>query len=224
MIVSILRTILIYFLVIFTMRFMGKRQIGTLQPSELAVTILMSNIASVPIENIDLPLILGIVPIVILLCFEYFFSLIGLKSRRFRKILCGKPIFIIEDGKINQKAINLLRFTIDDLTESLRGCGVFDISEVAYAIVETNGKVNIIKKFSSQTLTPSIINIPKEKETTVPLVIISDGKPIKSNILYLNLSISWITEKLIEKNMKIKDIFLMTADKNKNIFIVKKDH
>ena len=224
MIVSILRTILIYFLVIFTMRFMGKRQIGTLQPSELAVTILMSNIASVPIENVDLPLMLGIVPILILLCFEYFFSLIGLKSRRFRRILCGKPIFIIEDGKINQKAINLLRFTIDDLTESLRGCGVFDVSEVAYAIVETNGKVNIIKKFSSQTLTPSIINIPKEKETTVPLVIISDGKPIKSNILYLNLSISWITEKLIEKNMKIKDIFLMTADKNKNIFIVKKDH
>ena len=127
MIVSILRTILIYFLVIFTMRFMGKRQIGTLQPSELAVTILMSNIASVPIENVDLPLMLGIVPILILLCFEYFFSLIGLKSRRFRRILCGKPIFIIEDGKINQKAINLLRFTIDDLTESLRGCGVFDV-------------------------------------------------------------------------------------------------
>ena len=127
MIVSILRTILIYFLVIFTMRFMGKRQIGTLQPSELAVTILMSNIASVPIENVDLPLMLGIVPILILLCFEYFFSLIGLKSRRFRRILCGKPIFIIEDGKINHKAINLLRFTIDDLTESLRGCGVFDV-------------------------------------------------------------------------------------------------
>ena len=82
------------------MRFMGKRQIGTLQPSELAVTILMSNIASVPIENIDLPLILGIAPIIILLCFEYFFSLIGLKSRRFRRMVCGKPIFIIEDGKI----------------------------------------------------------------------------------------------------------------------------
>ncbi len=222
MAISILRTVLIYFLVIFIMRFMGKRQIGTLQPSELAVTILISNIASVPIENIDLPLILGIVPILILLCFEYFFSLIGLKSRHFRKIICGKPIFVIENGKINQKALNLLRFTIDDLTESLRGCGVFDISEVSYAIVETNGKMNIIKKFSSQPLTPSTANI-KEKETTIPLVIISDGKLIESNISYLNISTSWIIEKLKEKNMKITDVFLMTADKNKKIFIVKKE-
>lgn len=222
MAISILRTVLIYFLVIFIMRFMGKRQIGTLQPSELAVTILISNIASVPIENIDLPLILGIVPILILLCFEYFFSLIGLKSRHFRKIICGKPIFVIENGKINQKALNLLRFTIDDLTESLRGCGVFDISEVSYAIVETNGKMNIIKKFSSQPLTPSTANI-KEKETTIPLVIISDGKLIESNISYLNISTSWIIEKLKEKNIKVIDVFLMTADKNKKIFIVKKE-
>ena len=223
MAISILRTVLIYLLVIFIMRFMGKRQIGTLQPSELAVTILMSNIASVPIENIDLPLVLGVVPILILLCFEYFFSLIGLKSRHFRKIICGKPIFVIEDGKINQKALNLLRFTIDDLTESLRGCGVFDISEVSYAIIETNGKMNIIKKFSSQPLTPSTSNMKEEKETTVPLVIISDGKPIKSNISYLNLSNSWLIKKLKEKNLDIKDVFLMTSDKNKKIFIVKKE-
>ena len=222
MIVSILRTILIYFLVISIMRFMGKRQIGTLQPSELAVTILMSNIASVPIENIDLPLILGIAPIIILIFFEYLFSLIGIKSRRFRKIICGKPIFIIEDGKINQKALTLLRFTIDDLTESLRGCGVFNIDEVAFAIVETNGKINVIKKFESQNLTPKMINIKKE-EVTAPLVIISDCKAIESNLKHLNLSKNWLLNLLKEKALEIEDVFLMTADKNKKTFIVEKE-
>lgn len=204
------------------MRFMGKRQIGTLQPSELAVTILMSNIASMPIENIDIPLVLGATPILILLCFEYIFSLISLKSRKFRKIVSGKPIFVIEDGKINQKALNTLRFTIDDLTESLRGCGVFNIADVAYAMVETNGKMNVIKKFESSSVTPKMLKL-KNEEVTIPLVIISDGKLVISNISYLNIKTSLIKKYIQTQNLNISDIFIMTADKNKNFFIAKKE-
>ena len=220
--ISIIRTFIIYFLVIFTIRFMGKRQIGTLQPSELAITILVSNIASMPIENIDMPILYGITPILMLLCFEYITSTISLKSRKFRKIVSGKPIFVIEDGIVNQKALNVLRFTIDDLTESLRGCEVFDISEVAYAIVETNGKMNVIKKYPAQNLTPSILQTTN-KEITIPLVIISDGKLVKSNLNYLNLDINWVLDFLLKKNLQIKNIFIMTSDKNKKIFIAKKE-
>ena len=221
--ISILRTILIYFLVIFIMRFMGKRQIGTLQPSELAVTILMSNIASVPIENIDLPLVLGIAPIIVLLCFEYFFSLIGLKSIKFRKLVCGKPILVIEDGKINQKNLNTLRFTTDDLMESLRGCGVFSLDDVAFAVVETNGKMNILKKIQSQPITQKTIE-NKTNEITFPLVIISDCKIVELNLKTLNLSKKWLVSYLNQKNLKIEDIFLMTSDINKKTYIVKKEN
>ena len=223
MIISIVRTILIYILIIFTMRFMGKRQIGTLQPAELVVTILVSNIASMPIENIDVPFVLGALPILILLCFEYIVSLISLKSRKFRKIVSGKPIFVIENGIINQKALNSLRFTVDDLTESLRGCGVFNISDVAYALIETNGKMNIVKKFESSSLNPSMVGL-KPQKTTIPLVIVSDGKPIVSNLKYLNIKKSWLLAYLTEKNIKIEDVFIMTADENKEIFLAKKEN
>ncbi len=205
------------------MRFMGKRQIGTLQPSELAVTILVSNIASMPIENIETPLLLGAIPILILLFFEYLISMISLKSRKFRKILSGKPIFVIENGKINQKALSVLRFTIDDLTESLRGCGVFNLSDVAYAIVETNGKMNVIKNFEASNLTAKMVQL-NGQEVTIPLVIISDGVFIYSNINYLNIEQAYVLKYLENKNLDPKNIFIMTADKNKNFVIVKKEN
>ena len=223
MFISIFRTLIVYVLVIFIMRFMGKRQIATLQPSELAVTILVSNLASMPVENLDIPLILGITPLLILLCFEYIFSMVGLKSRKFRKILSGKPIFVIENGVINQKALTKLRFTVDDLTENLRGCGVFNISDVAYAIVETNGKMNIIKKFQSSSVTPKLLNFKNEK-TTIPLVIVSDGKLIKSNLKYINITKNWVENQVKEQNLKIKDVFIMTADENREIFLAKKEN
>ena len=204
------------------MRFMGKRQIGTLQPAELVITILVSNIASMPIENIDVPFVLGALPILILLCFEYIVSLISLKSRKFRKIVSGKPIFVIENGVINQKALNSLRFTVDDLTESLRGCGVFNICDVAYALVETNGKMNVIKKFESSSLNPKMMGL-KPQKTTIPLVIISDGKIIISNLNYLKIEKSWLLNYLNQKNLKIEDVFIMTADENKEIFLAKKE-
>lgn len=223
MIISIIRTILIYSLIIFAMRFMGKRQIGKLQPAELVITILISNIASMPIENIDAPFILAALPILTLLCFEYIMSLIGLKSRKFRKIISGKPIFVIENGIINQKALNSLRFTVDDLTESLRGCGVFNISDVAYALVETNGKMSVIKKFESSSLSPSMIEL-KPQKTTIPLVIVSDGKIIASNLKYLNITKSWLLNHLNQKNLKIEDVFIMTSDEDKKIFLAKKEN
>ena len=223
MIISLIRAIILYTLIIFAIRLMGKRQIGELQPGELAITILISNIAVLPIENIDVPLILGAVPILTLVCFELLLSILSMKSSKLRTILSGKPIFVIENGKINQKAINSLRFTIDDLTEGLRSCEVFDISQVAYAIVETNGTMSVVKKFHSQNVTPKMLKL-EDQQTIIPMVIISDGKVVEDNLKEIGLTSKWLFNKLKKENLSADNIFIMTADNNEKTFIALKEN
>ncbi len=223
MIISLIRAIILYTLIIFAIRLMGKRQIGELQPGELAITILISNIAVLPIENIDVPLILGAVPILTLVCFELLLSILSMKSSKLRTILSGKPIFVIENGKINQKAINSLRFTIDDLTEGLRSCEVFDISQVAYAIVETNGTMSVVKKFQSQNVTPKMLKL-EDQQTIIPMVIISDGKVVEDNLKEIGLTRKWLFDKLKKENLSADNIFIMTADNNEKTFIALKEN
>ncbi len=223
MIISLIRAIILYTLIIFAIRLMGKRQIGELQPGELAITILISNIAVLPIEDINVPLALGAVPILTLVCFELLISILSMKSARLRTILSGKPMFVIENGKINQKAINSLRFTIDDLMEGLRSCEVFDISQVAYAIVETNGTMSVIKKFPSQNVTAQMLKLQSQK-TTIPLVVVSDGKIVNDNLKEIGLTKKWLLNELQKGNIDKNDIFIMTADANKNTFITLKEN
>ena len=222
MIVSLIRSIILYTLIIIAIRLMGKRQIGELQPGELAITILISNIAVLPIENIDVPLILGIVPIFTLVCFELALSSISLKSNNFRKLLSGKPVFVIEDGKINQKALLSLRFTLDDLTEGLRSCEVFDVSQVAYAVVETNGTMSVLKKFSAQTVTAEMMRL-EDKKTVVPMVVISDGKLVNENLQMVGLDNEWIFNRIKKENLDVNDIFLMTVDRDENVYLARKE-
>ncbi len=222
MLVYTIRTIILYIFIMFGIRFMGKRQIGQLQPNELAITILMSNMATLPIENVDMPLFFGVIPICCLICLEFMVSFLGLKSKRLRSIITGRPIIIIENGKINQKAMKSLRFTNDDLMESLRGCSVFDLNSVAYAIVETNGTMSVVKKFESQNLTPKMIKLAGDK-ATIHLIIISDGVILYANLKRLNLSEQWLQTTIADKNLKLDQIFLMTADENKTTFIAVKE-
>ena len=223
MIISLIRAVILYTLIIFAIRLMGKRQIGELQPGELAITILISNIAVLPIEDINVPLALGAVPILTLVCFELLISILNMKSSKLRTILSGKPMFVIQNGKINQKAIKALRFTIDDLMEGLRSCEVFDISQVAYAIVETNGSMSVIKKFQSQNVTAQMLEL-KGQPTTIPLVIVSDGKIVDDNLKEVGLTKKWLLNELQNKNINTKDIFIMTSDPNKNTFITLKEN
>ena len=137
MLVSFLRTLILYIVVIFGMRIMGKRQLGQLQPSELVITILISNIATLPIENSDVPLILGIIPILTLMCFEVILSVLTLKSIRFRRLIWGNTKILIQDGKIKQQELADLRYSVYDLMEQLRTNGIFDLREVEFALTET---------------------------------------------------------------------------------------
>ena len=146
MCVILIRSIILYVLVIFAVRLMGKRQLGELQPSELVITILVSNIATLPIEDVNIPVIVGITPILALVCFEVMVSWINLRLPKLRRLISGSPKIIIRNGCIERDIMRELRFSVDDLLMALRGQEIFDLSEVQYAIVETTGSVSVMKK------------------------------------------------------------------------------
>lgn len=222
MLVVFFRAFLLYALIMFSIRLMGKRQLGELQPSELVITILISNIASLPIEDANIPMILGIIPVLILVSFEILISSISLKSKGFRSFISGSPMIIIHDGIIQQKQLRKLRFSIDDLMESLRQSGIFDLQDVEYAIVETTGKVSVLQKFSAQNVTPSMLNI-SGKSTSPPAVIISDGEIIYSALAAYEIDESWVMKTIKAKKYKLEQVFIMTCDRELNYYIVEKN-
>ena len=180
MFVTLIRTIVLYILAIFSIRIMGKRQIGELQPSDLVVTLLISQIISIPIQDTDIPLINTLIPIFLLVGFEILSSIFNMKSIKFRSFMQGHPVVIINDGNLNQKLLKELRFTMDDLLEALRQKDIFDISQVQYAIVETNGQISVLLKAENDTVTRDDLNLsPQPQGFKCPVVI--DGKVVSKD-------------------------------------------
>ncbi|MFR8460816.1 MAG: DUF421 domain-containing protein [Ruthenibacterium lactatiformans] len=170
MAILLFRTLLVYVLIIGAMRLMGKKQLGELQPSELVSTILISNLASISIESPELPLIGSVVPVFIIVATEILLSALCVRSRRAAKLVSGSPRVIIRNGVIDQATLFDLRFTVDDLLEALRGKDVFELSDVAFAIVETNGSVSVLKKFPRDTPCNEDLHIepPTAKQPSLP--------------------------------------------------------
>lgn len=177
--IILIRSVILYILVVFSVRLMGKRQLGELQPSELVITILVSNIATLPLEDTDIPIIVGVTPILALVCFEVLMSWIILHSPYMRKIISGSPKIIISNGKVNRSVLRELRFSVDDLMTALRGRDIFDISEVQFAIVETTGSVSVMKKPDKDSPTREDLNITPER-IDPPQTVVSDGDVIHS--------------------------------------------
>lgn len=224
MLIVFIRVLLIYALIIFSLRLMGKRQIGQLQPSELVVTILVSNIATMSIEDTNVPLLGGIVPILALVSFDVIISALALKSKRARRVISGTPRVLIRDGRINQAEMHALRFTIDDVMSQLRANSVFDIQDVAFAIVETTGVLSVYQKYDARPLTPKTMGMPQPTAPDAPpVVMVSDGAVIDSAFAYCNLRKEWLSRLLEEQGLHTSDIFLMTCDRQANYLIVKKD-
>lgn len=219
MLVSFLRTLILYIVVIFGMRIMGKRQLGQLQPSELVITILISNIATLPIENSDVPLILGIIPILTLMCFEVILSVLTLKSIRFRRLIWGNTKILIQDGKIKQQELADLRYSVDDLMEQLRTNGIFDLREVEFALTETTGQLSICKKTSCEMLNPKTAGI-KVTETPPPSIVISDRKVLSEGMKNCMLSQKELDRILKKEGYKPEEVFLMTCTPQKDYYIV----
>lgn len=222
MIISLIRTLLLYALIIVAIRLMGKRQISDLQTSELVVTFLISNIASIPMQNASIPLFTGLIPIIVLVVCEIVLSNIMLKSCKFRKFICGNPLIIINHGKINQKVMKELRMSTEDLFEQLRQLNIFKLEDVDFAIIETNGQLSIMKKPNKQQVDAGMLGL-KVSAQELETVVISDGEISESSLSLCNLTKNWVQNVLKEKNLALKDVFIMTADKSKNFNIIKKE-
>lgn len=194
------------------MRIMGKRQIGELQPSELVVAIMISDLATVPVSDIQIPLSAGVIPILTLIVFEVAISFLTLKSETARNIITGKPTYLIKNGILQQKQMESLRYNIEDLLEELRLKDCPDISNVHTAILETNGELSIVLKSNNKNVTVKDLNInaPQEK---VPYVLISDGKVRFEHLKELGRDEKWLYKVLKDRNIKdTKDVFFLSVD------------
>lgn len=221
MITVFLRTIILYFSMIFAMRIMGKKQVGELQPSELVVSIAISDLASIPMQDMDQPLLSGLIPIITLTCMEVFLSFFSLKSRFFRDVLTGRPCILISHGVIKEKELARFRYNLADLTEELRTAGYTDIRDVEYAILETTGNLNIVPIASKRPLTPEDMKLtPKPSELMI--TVISDGKLIKESLIGTGHSEKWLKKELAKQGVKsYRDVFYAAASEN-NLHIQKR--
>lgn len=222
MTIAFFRAIIIYVAVVLAVRVMGKRQIGELKPHELVMTVLVSQIATIPMEDNTMPLINSLIPLMTLVALELFVSVLNMKMLSFRNLLQGKPIMIIRDGKIDQKQLKRLRFTIDDLIDSLREKDIFDINEVEFAVIETNGTISVLQKKEKQPLTPYDLNI-KVEDGGMPLVVILDGKPITEYFGDYKMDIETACKELEKRKIKMSDVFLMSRDNKGNCTIIQKE-
>lgn len=219
MLILPVRTIILYLLVVLIIRIMGKHQIGQLQPFELVITIMISELAAVPMQDTDIPLLHGIIPILTLLFIQISLSLLSLKSDKARKIICGGPSILIEKGKINQKELARLRYNITDLLEQLRLKDMPNIADVEYAILETSGKLSIIPKSQKRAVNPKdlLLDTPYEG---LPTTLIVDGVLKEKNLSKLNLTQDWLRNELSKKNICSWDeVFLAIIDSSGGLYL-----
>lgn len=221
MAVVLIRACILYVIITFSLRLMGKRQLGELQPSELVVTILISNIASMPVEDSSIPMLMGVVPILTLVCLDVIVSAVMLKFPTFRRLMIGSPRVIISGGVIMQKEMKRLRYTVDDLAEAMREEQIFDINEICYAIVETNGKIHFFKKKDFQSAEKADIGCGGSTDDP-PAVVIRDGIEDREQLRLMGLGMGWLKEQLRRQKLTVSDVFLMTADKNGRNTIIKR--
>lgn len=223
MLITFIRTIIIYVFVIAVIRLMGKRQIGELEPSELVVTIIISEVAAMPIQDSSQPIATAAVAILLLLIMEITISFTAYKSRNLRKVLYGTPSVLFAKGKIDQEEMERQRFNVNDLMEIIRNNGASSLDEVDYVIVETNGNVSVLLKAQEQPVTAKDLKINK---TPIELtyIIVDNGKISMNNLSRLGFDKKWLYKKLDENSVgKIKDIFCMGANRMGDVFVIKKE-
>lgn len=221
--ILVIRTFILYFLVMFSLRFMGKKQIGQMEPSELTVAIMISELATIPLSETGIPLLNGIVPVLILSAIEILISILVIKSLKFRKLVTGKPVIIVEKGILNEEVLRNTRFTTDDLLTEMRLKGVSNITDIQYAILETGGQVSFILNKENSPITFKDLNI-NVKEDFMPFPVISKGVLSKENLSIISRDEKWLDNKLKEKGYNdYSQILLLMANHKEIKFIQKKE-
>ncbi len=223
MLVLVVRTLILYSIVITAMRIMGKRQLGELQPSELVVAIMISDLASVPMQTIDIPLLSGILPVLTLVVAEVITSYLSLKSKKIRKFLSGEPSIVIYNGHINEGELARLRFNIDDLLEELRANNCHDVSDVEVAVIETSGKLSVIPKDKARSVTVEDMGLKNVRCDGLPYTIVSDGTLNNDELVRSGKTMGWFEKEIKKQGIdSVKEIFIASLDAEDELFIQKK--
>lgn len=218
MILGVIRTLILFAVVVVGLRLMGKRQIGQLQPYELVIVIMLSALAAVPMENTGVPLASGLLPILTLLVAQVALSFVSLKSQRARGVICGTPSIVIENGKIVEKELARLRYNINDMLEQLRSKNISNISDVEFAILENSGKLSVIPKSQKRPLVPADMNLPTSYEG-LPVTLIIDGHVFFKNLAKINLNEDWLRSELQKFGVNdLRDVLFASLDTEGKLF------
>lgn len=220
--IILIRSILIYILVLLVIRLMGKRQVGEMQPFEFVITLIIADLACIPMAEIAVPLVHGVVPILSLLVLHFFICFLSRKSMKIRYLISGRSAIVMNPQGINFSELKKLNMTLDDLIESVRGCDVVNLEDVAYAIIETNGKMCVIKKSSIEPVTRDDMQIESEP-SSMPVNIIMDGRLMKENVQLTGINDNFIKMVLNKANIsRIKDVLIFTLDNQGNCYVQSK--
>jgi len=221
---AFVRTILLYFILMIGLRAMGKRQIGELEPIELVLTLLISDLAAVPMQDFGIPLLNGIVPIVTLLSLSMLLSWCAMRSIRLRRLICGNPTTLIENGAIRQDAMERNRFTLDELIDELRAQGITDLTTVKYAVLETNGQLSVLLYPKDAPVTPKQMGLTPEDDVSLPHILINDGRVLDSGLRECGLDKAWLTRTLSGRGCRSpREVLLLSLDDRGKIVLVRKE-
>ena len=221
MLISFLRTVILYSVLIAVIRLMGKRQLGEMEPMEFVVTMLLANLAAVPMQETGIPLLSGLVPILVVLSMELLLSVLVYHSVGARKLLCGKPVILMENGRLLQKNLKKTRITPDELTEFLRMEGVVDLSSVKYAILETGGQISVLPYAKCKPANAKAAGVRVE-DTPLPVTVISDGQLLEENLPKLGKDRGWVAAVLTNYGCTVRDVYLLTAEPSGKLYFCRK--
>ena len=222
MILSYARTVVLYTMLILAVRIMGKRQIGQMEPSECVVAMLVADLAAIPMQNNAIPLVNGLVPMLVVMGLELILSHLSLKSIRLRKMLCGKPVILIDNGKIVQENLRRTQVTLDELSGHLREKDVLDVQTVQYAILETNGNLSVFPYPAEQPATAKDAKV-KASRQYLPVTVVSDGKLLPENLKRAKKDGAWLRKVLLERNATLEGTYLLTVDDGNHVYYIPKE-
>lgn len=221
---AFVRTVILYFLIMIGVRLAGKRQIGELEPGEFVLAMMISDLATVPMQDFGIPLFAGVIPIVTLLSLSMLLSCLSLRSLRFQELLCGKPVLLIRDGQPLQDTMARNRYTLDELLEELRGQGIFRIEDVKYAVLENSGHLSVLPWSRTKPPSAERLGMEEDENGTFPTVLINDGRVLSRNFASCGRDRTWLMETLREKNIASPArVFLLTVDEAGKVLCIPKE-
>ena len=223
MVIAVVRSIVLYLIIVIGIRLLGKHQVSELEPAEFVLALIIADVASVPMQDYGIPLLMGVIPIITLLCLSMILSVLTLKSLKIRALLAGVPSILVRNGQVDQKELRRTRMTMDEVLEELRLQGYTDLTAVRYAVLETNGQLSILPYARTQPPSAEAMDIPVV-DAGLPLVLINDGRLISANLDRCGLDKRWLEKQLKQHGVSnVRDVFLLTVDEEKQTYFIGKD-